>query len=165
MFLQNAWYPVAWCDEISADAILARKILGRELALYRDVEGQARAMVNRCPHRFAPLSLGKRIGDAIQCPYHGLHFGPDGRRVHNPHGDGAVPDIGVQAFPVREQHKLIWAWMGSRRSRPTSSRQRICLSRRCRSVGAGAWLYAARLRLPAGDRQSDGPGPCHRPAR
>lgn len=112
MFLQNAWYPVAWCDEISSDAILARKILGRELALYRDVEGQARAMVNRCPHRFAPLSLGKRIGNAIQCPYHGLHFGPDGRCVYNPHGDGEVPDIGTQAFPVREQHKLIWAWMG-----------------------------------------------------
>ncbi|MBO9379898.1 Rieske 2Fe-2S domain-containing protein [Sphingomonas histidinilytica] len=111
MFLQNAWYPVAWGDEI-ADGFLARKVLGRELALFRDGQGQPRAIANRCPHRFAPLSLGKRIGDAIQCPYHGLHFGADGRCVHNPHGDGSVPDVATPAFPARERHKLIWVWMG-----------------------------------------------------
>jgi phenylpropionate dioxygenase-like ring-hydroxylating dioxygenase large terminal subunit len=111
MFLWNAWYPIAWGDEVTDD-ILARKILGRELAVFRDGDGQPRAILNRCPHRFAPLSLGKRIGDAIQCPYHGLHFGFDGRCVHNPHGDGSVPDIATPAFTVRERHKLIWAWMG-----------------------------------------------------
>lgn len=111
MFLQNAWYAVAWCDEVT-DGIVTRKVLGRELALFRDGEGQPRAILNRCPHRFAPLSLGKRIGDAIQCPYHGLHFGPDGRCVHNPHGDGVVPDVATPTFPARERHKLIWAWMG-----------------------------------------------------
>lgn len=111
MFLQNAWYPVAWCDELG-DAILSRRVLGRELALFRDQQGQPRAMGNRCPHRFAPLHLGKRIGDVIQCPYHGLHFGPDGRCVHNPHGDGSVPDASTPVFPARERHKLIWVWMG-----------------------------------------------------
>lgn len=107
----SPWYPVAWCDE-RGDAGLARKILGQEFALYRDTAGAPHAILNRCPHRFARLHLGKRVGDALECPYHGLHFGPDGRCVHNPHGDGAVPAIATPPFPAREAHKLIWLWMG-----------------------------------------------------
>ncbi len=32
-------------------------------------------MNDACPHRFAPLHLGKRTGDTVACPDHGLAFG------------------------------------------------------------------------------------------
>jgi nitrite reductase/ring-hydroxylating ferredoxin subunit len=36
-------------------------------------------------HRLVPLHMGKVIGDAIQCGYHGLQFDGHGACVHNPH--------------------------------------------------------------------------------
>ncbi len=46
------------------------------------------------PHRFAPLGMGILKGDAVRCPYHGLEFDGSGACVHNPHGDGAIPEGG-----------------------------------------------------------------------
>ncbi len=37
---------------------------------------------------FVPLSTGKRIGDTIQCGYHGLGFDGTGSCVDAPHDDG-----------------------------------------------------------------------------
>ena len=33
---------------------------------------------DECPHRGAPLSLGRHEGDELVCAYHGWRFGPDG---------------------------------------------------------------------------------------
>jgi phenylpropionate dioxygenase-like ring-hydroxylating dioxygenase large terminal subunit len=48
-------------------------------------------MGNGCPHRSAPLHMGKLIGDTVQCGYHGLHFGENGRCVLNPNREGMIP--------------------------------------------------------------------------
>ena len=76
-FLRNAWYAAAWDDELG-DKPLARTMLGEPLVLYRDSAGAPVALSDTCPHRFAPLSLGRRDGDTLQCPYHGLVFGKNG---------------------------------------------------------------------------------------
>src|SRR4029079_9929436 len=71
---------------------------------------------DRCPHRFAPLHMGKIVkGDIVQCPYHGLEFDPSGACVLNPHGSKNIPSRArVRSFPVTEKHKAIWIWMGER---------------------------------------------------
>ena len=40
--------------------------------------GRAVALTNRCPHRKAPLSDGRVLGDNIECPFHGMLFSPSG---------------------------------------------------------------------------------------
>lgn len=112
-FLRNCWYVAAWGDEIPAGGSIHRRILNEDILLARDSEGQVRALRNRCPHRFAPLSLGQRFGDVIECPYHGLRFDLQGRCVLNPHGAGAIPpNAKVQTYPVVERHMLAWIWTG-----------------------------------------------------
>lgn len=112
MFLRNTWYVVAWADEI-AETPFNRRILDQEVLLLRDAEGEVHAMQDRCPHHFAPLHSGKRVGDTIECPYHGLRFATDGRCVHNPHGDGIIPRAArLAVWPVVERHGLIWMWPG-----------------------------------------------------
>jgi vanillate O-demethylase monooxygenase subunit len=59
----------------------------------RKSDGIAVAVGGRCPHRFAPLAMGRVVDDCIECPYHGLRFNDDGACQHNPHGDGAIPDM------------------------------------------------------------------------
>ena len=39
--------------------------------------GRVVALEDRCPHRLLPLSKGKRVGDDVQCGYHGMTFDAD----------------------------------------------------------------------------------------
>jgi len=112
-FLRNAWYVAAWDDEVGATELFARRILNEQILLARGADGVVRAMRDRCPHRFAPLHLGMRHGDVIECAYHGLRFGLDGNCVFNPHGDGAIPKgAHAQAYPLVASQTLLWVWMG-----------------------------------------------------
>jgi vanillate O-demethylase monooxygenase subunit len=111
-YLRNAWYVGAWRDELKS-GLFARKMLGETICMFRGDTGRVSAIHDRCPHRFAPLHKGKLINGTVQCPYHGLRFGPDGRCVHNPHGDGVVPRKAIsRSYPVIERHDMIWVWMG-----------------------------------------------------
>ena len=110
MFLANVWYAAGWSDEIGA-ALFSRTIADQPILLWRGENGALHALVDRCPHRHAPLSLGRKIEGGIQCGYHGLGFGTDGRCIVNPHG-ACVAALAVRAFPVVERHRIVWLWMG-----------------------------------------------------
>ena len=83
-FLTSAWHLAGWSDEVPDEAILSRRICGQPIALLRRADGTLVALADRCPHRFAPLSLGTREGDHVRCGYHGLAFDTDGRCVDMP---------------------------------------------------------------------------------
>lgn len=112
MWLKNAWYAAVWTPEL-ARTPLKRTILETNIVLYRRENGSPAALLDACPHRKAPLSLGTVRGDDLQCGYHGLRFDGSGRCVHSPHADGHIPSrMSVQAFPLAERHGLVWLWMG-----------------------------------------------------
>ncbi len=114
-YLRNAWTVAAWANELVPGQLLARTLLDEPLVLFRDAEGRPKALLDRCPHRFAPLSMGTLCdgGAAVQCPYHGLRFDGSGACVHNPHGDGRIPAAAqVRTYPVVERWSAIWIWMG-----------------------------------------------------
>lgn len=112
-YLRNVWYVAAWDHEVPAKQPLARTLLGEPVVLFRNEEGQVQALMDRCPHRFAPLSKGSVINGVIQCAYHGLEFKGDGACHRNPHGDGRIPrGAVVRSYPVVERHSIVWIWMG-----------------------------------------------------
>jgi phenylpropionate dioxygenase-like ring-hydroxylating dioxygenase large terminal subunit len=103
----------AWSSEVAPGALLGRKMLDQPVLLSRDSAGGAHAIGDRCPHRFAALADGTLSEDGvINCPYHGLRFGTDGRCVHNPHQPEHVPNIDVPSWPVFEKHRFVWIWFG-----------------------------------------------------
>lgn len=111
-YLWNAWYVAAWSDEVGR-ALLARTILEQPVLLFRKESGDAVAIGNACPHRHAPLNMGKLLGDVVECPYHGLRFDGSGACVLNPHGQGMIPPkMKTPGYPLVERHKMIWIWMG-----------------------------------------------------
>lgn len=110
-FLTNAWYMVAWAEEVT-DEFLSRKFLGAPVLLTRDAAGAPIALRDRCPHRFAPLSLGKREGDTIVCGYHGLAFDHGGRCVRNPFSGHIPAAAAVASFRVVERDDIVWCWFG-----------------------------------------------------
>jgi phenylpropionate dioxygenase-like ring-hydroxylating dioxygenase large terminal subunit len=115
-YLRNAWYVAAWSDDLGDEGVLGRTIMHEPVVLYRQANGDVAALADRCPHRFAPLSMGKVLGgNRIQCAYHGLEFNASGSCVLNPHGDKRIPSRArVKSYPAIEKHKAIWVWMGDK---------------------------------------------------
>ena len=111
MFARNSWYIAAWGDEVG-DAPLARRICNDPVVLFRDREGRAAALADRCCHRAAPLSRGTVVEQGIQCGYHGLIIDSAGKCVKVP-GQRLIPgDAAVKSYPLVEKNQLIWVWMG-----------------------------------------------------
>ena len=109
-FMMNAWYVIANSGEIG-EKPLARTILNKKLVIFRTASGEYGALLDRCPHRMAPLSFGEVIGETLRCGYHGLAFDPHGKCVSALLG--TVPSgAKVQSFPVKLAHGLIWMWAG-----------------------------------------------------
>lgn len=110
-FLRNCWYMAAWSHEIG-EVPLRRRLLGDPVALYRKGDGSVAALVDRCPHRFAPLSMGTRDGDALVCPYHGLTFDAGGACIRNPYSAVLPKGAKVRSFPTAERDGIVWFWPG-----------------------------------------------------
>ena len=112
MFLKNCWYVAAWDHELIDGTMLARTILGQKLLIYRGESGQVVALDDRCCHRGARLSMGRVEGDDVRCMYHGLKFDPSGKCIQIPGQERIPPKLGVRGYPIVEQDRLIWIWMG-----------------------------------------------------
>ena len=113
-FLESFWYVAAWSHEVREAQVMlfTRRILDVPVLMYRTGDGTAVAMDERCPHRRAPLSMGRLRGDEIECAYHGMRFGPDGRCTHVPGQDHVQDAASNQHFPLVERHGFLWIWMG-----------------------------------------------------
>jgi phenylpropionate dioxygenase-like ring-hydroxylating dioxygenase large terminal subunit len=112
MYLRNTWYVAASWDELE-DGPVGRMILGEPVVVFRAGNGRLAALEDRCIHRRAPLSPGKVVGDAVQCPYHGFQFVADGSCIRIP-GQTQIPRAArVKSYPVVERHRYAWLWMGN----------------------------------------------------
>lgn len=112
-FLWNTWYAAAHAEEVKTGALFHRKFLNEQVVIFRNSSGEAVALADRCPHRFAPLHMGKLADGVIECAYHGLKFDGTGRCVANPHGNGVIPKQAlVKPYPLVERYGMLWIWMG-----------------------------------------------------
>jgi phenylpropionate dioxygenase-like ring-hydroxylating dioxygenase large terminal subunit len=111
-FLMNCWYVAAWDYELAGGKLLERTLLEQPVVLYKGDSGKVAALDNRCCHRGALLSNGRREGDCVRCMYHGLKFDASGKCVQIPGQDNIPPKLGVRSYPVLERDRLVWIWMG-----------------------------------------------------
>jgi phenylpropionate dioxygenase-like ring-hydroxylating dioxygenase large terminal subunit len=108
----DGWYAACRSDDLR-DGPIARSVFDLPLVLFRESGGAAAALLDRCAHRNAPLSLGAIDEQGhIACPYHGWRFdgrgacrGVPGLLERSEIGARAVP-----AFAVREHDGFVWVW-------------------------------------------------------
>lgn len=110
MFPKNAWYVACTPDEI-AHKPLGRTICGEPVVFYRGPDGAVAALEDFCPHRGAPLSLGRVVDGKLVCGYHGLEMGCDGKTVAMP-GQRVRGFPPIRRYPAVERHGFIWLWPG-----------------------------------------------------
>jgi vanillate O-demethylase monooxygenase subunit len=113
MFPKNTWYVAGASHEVGRQ-ILKRTIADQQLILYRTEAGKPVVMLDLCPHRHAPLSLGRLVGDNVECGYHGITFDCSGRCVRIP-GEGRILErFHAHTFPALERWGFIWIWLGEK---------------------------------------------------
>jgi len=111
MYVRNAWYVAAWDHEVTR-TMQRRILLDEPVLLFRKDDGTPVALEDRCCHRQAPLSMGKLVGNIVECPYHGLQFDASGQCVKVPSQDLVPKTARVKTYPVIERNQWIWIWMG-----------------------------------------------------
>ncbi len=107
----EVWTAVACGSSVRADRPLAVTIAQTPVVLFRDEQGAAAALIDRCPHRGVKLSLGRVEGGCLQCPYHGWTFDGAGRCVRVPwNPDAKCAILGAAPVPVRELAGQVWVY-------------------------------------------------------
>jgi vanillate O-demethylase monooxygenase subunit len=110
----DCWYLAATSDEIAAE-LTGRRLLGRQVLLYRKSDGGVVALDDRCSHRALPLSMGRLVDDRVVCRYHGFTYDGAGACVLVPSQEHVPYGAGVASHPVREEGRLVWIWLGDPR--------------------------------------------------
>ena len=108
---RSFWHPIAWSHEVT-DLPFAATLLGEPLVVVRRSTGDVVAFIDQCPHRGAPLSLGRLEGEELVCAFHGWRFGPDGAATCIPALglDSTIPSRARLARPagVCERYGIVW---------------------------------------------------------
>lgn len=109
--VSDDWYVVCRSRELRARPRPAT-LLGMPIVVYRGEDGQAAALLDRCPHRNVPLSMGRVRGNHLECGYHGWQFDREGicRAIPGLCGIAEGKGRRVAAFPVREQQGFVWVY-------------------------------------------------------
>ena len=109
--LPKSWYVACRSRDLRSRPI-ARTLLGIPVVLFRE-QGQAKALLDRCPHRNVPLSLGRvTTKGTLECAYHGWQFDGAGRcrLVPGLCTEGGERERRVASFAVRERDGFVWVY-------------------------------------------------------
>ncbi|MGQ3027906.1 MAG: Rieske 2Fe-2S domain-containing protein, partial [Ferrovibrionaceae bacterium] len=114
--MRRYWQPVCLSSELR-DLPLALRILGEDLVAFRDGQNRIGLMHRHCAHRGASLEFGRIADQGIRCCYHGWHFDIDGTLLSCPGEPPASEatlkrNVAQGAYPAREAHGLVFAYMG-----------------------------------------------------
>lgn len=109
--------PDAWFIACEARALrdkpLPVEVQGRPIVVFRAAGGRAAAVVDRCPHRNVPLSMGRVRQGELECAYHGWRFDGAGQCVAVPglvDGEASLKSRCVEAHATREVDGFVWVY-------------------------------------------------------
>lgn len=108
---QQGWYAVARAKDLRRKKPLRVVLFQVPLVIFGSPQKPS-VLRDRCPHRGAALSEGRKVGDKIQCPYHGWTFDRTGHLTDLPCLIGEPPQIKSQPFDVMVSMGLVFVKIG-----------------------------------------------------
>lgn len=122
--LRRYWHPIGLAAD-AGDTPRQVRVLGEDLILFRDGQGQPGLVYPHCAHRGTSLYYGKVEAQGIRCCYHGWLFDVKGHCLDQPcepDGGRARDKVRQPWYPLLEQYGLIWAYLGPPEKKPVLPR-------------------------------------------
>jgi nitrite reductase (NADH) small subunit len=89
------WTDVGHIDDVPRQGSRMVKTAGGDIAVFRTLEDDVFALIDRCPHKNGPLSQGIVHGKRVTCPLHNWV-------IDLKTGEALAPDVGCAgAIPLR----------------------------------------------------------------
>jgi phthalate 4,5-dioxygenase oxygenase subunit len=117
------WLPALLSPELPKrdGAPVRLRLLGEELVAFRDSNGAVGLVDAFCPHRRAPMFLGRNENGGLRCVYHGWKFDVSGKCLEMPteSRDSSYKDrVRIKSYLAWEGGGIIWAYMGRKEGAP-----------------------------------------------
>ena len=121
--MRQYWVPALPSSEFPApdSAPKRMRLLGENLIMFRDSNGNVGCIAESCPHRGASLFFGRNEEGGLRCVYHGWKFDVTGACVDmpsEPAESNFKNKVRVQAYPSAEFGGMVWIYMGPAEKRP-----------------------------------------------
>lgn len=138
--LNEHWHAVARSAKVGRKPVRVL-LLDRPIALVRLDGRKLTALEDRCPHRRAPLSRGRVVDGALQCPYHGWRFDEHGGLCGVPGAaqDACLPDVRARCVAVCEHDGLVWVRPSQRGCDDIPARARTLESKHRKFLWQTTW--------------------------
>ncbi len=115
--LRRYWQPAALAEELAGPRpVRPVRLMGRDLVLFRDQDGQLGMLDRDCPHRGADLAFGRLEDGGLRCLFHGWLFDRKGRCLQTPAeppGSQLCTRVTQRSYPVIERNGIIFAYLGA----------------------------------------------------
>ena len=124
--LRRYWHPVGRCEDACGTPRRVR-VLGEDLVLFRDHQGRAGLLHERCAHRGASLYYGRTEPQGLRCCYHGWLFDAQGHCLDQPcePNNDHCARVRQPWYPVQERYGLIFAYLGPADRQPLLPRHEL----------------------------------------
>jgi phenylpropionate dioxygenase-like ring-hydroxylating dioxygenase large terminal subunit len=109
--VRQGWYLLASSRKLRPAQLRSVDVGSRRLIMYRDLEGLAHVVSDRCPHLGSNLALGSVTAQGLLCKFHGWCWGADGSCTEAP-GNASLPRRHLRHYAVTERWGFVWAWIG-----------------------------------------------------
>ncbi len=114
--LRRYWMPAALSEELAGERpVVAVRLLGENLVLFRNQQGELGLIQRHCPHRGADLLYGRLENGGLRCVFHGWLFDPSGQCLEQPgepESSQMYKQICAISYPVVEKNGIIFAYLG-----------------------------------------------------
>jgi 3-ketosteroid 9alpha-monooxygenase subunit A len=112
--LPTGWFQVAWSADLAVGEVQPKHYFGRDLVVFRELNGLVRVLDAHCQHLGASLAHGGCVVEyGIQCPFHGWVWNGEGRNTRIPYQDRPNKGRRVRSYPVAELNDSIYMWHDS----------------------------------------------------
>ena len=106
----EGWYLVGEAKALKKQGVKGYDLCGQRVVVFRDKTGALGAMDAFCPHMGTDLSIGKVVGQELQCFFHHWRFSADGKNTAIPCGEPSPEGARLQAYAVEEKYGFLWVY-------------------------------------------------------
>jgi 5,5'-dehydrodivanillate O-demethylase len=113
--MRRYWQPIGAAVDLEHKWTKKVRLLGEDLILFRNQQGERGLIAEQCPHRRASFLHGIPTENGIRCPYHGWEFSAQGKCLDQPfEPDNSTfrDKVSTDAYPVEEMGGVLFAYLG-----------------------------------------------------